>query len=251
MKARLVLTLISIVVLLISGCNITQVLAPPTPTPTFTPTPTATATLTPTPTFTPTPTSTATQVPTSTPTSSPTPAMADLSKAVLTLQDLPAGFEQLSKDDIAKLNLSEANLARTFGSVSSQAEPQSLSAFLNASKSEIVVSLLLYPLTPLEKASIDLELDKPDDVFQSFTTGMAGTGAPKPTLKPLPGSDKVAEKSVGASVTSGDLMIDIVVARRGAVFEMVLVLYRNGLLPLTNVVESAKILDGRVVQALK
>jgi len=172
--------------------------------------------------------------------------------AALTLQDLPAGFEVMSKGDMTRLKLSEIELAKSFSSTTSQGSPQNLAAFINSSEVEIVISVILYPLSPLEKVTLDLQFDKPDEALKVLAAGMAGsTGSTKPQITPLTGADKIGDKSVGGTFPSNQLQIDMVVSRRGTALAMVFTFYRIGTRPSVSAVELAKLLDGRLATALK
>jgi hypothetical protein len=174
------------------------------------------------------------------------------SSAALMLQDLPAGFEALSKADMTRLKLSESDLAKSFSSTTSQGSAQNLVAFINSDQVEIVVSVILYPLSPLEKVAIDLQFDKPDEALKVIAASMASsTGSAKPQITPLVGADKIGDKSVGGTFPSNQLQIDMVVSRRGTALALVLTFYRSSARPSISAIELAKILDGRLVTALK
>ncbi len=158
----------------------------------------------------------------------------------------------ISKEDMAKLNLSERDLAKAFGSASTQGTVQNLTAFINSGKVEIVISMILYPLSPLEKTSIDLLFDKPDEALKAFAGGMASSsGGVKPQITPLPGATKIGDKSVGGTFPSNQLQIDVVMSRRGAAMAMVFTFHRISTSSSVSAIELAKILDGRLVTALK
>jgi hypothetical protein len=210
-----------LVVLSLTGCDLSSQLIAlvqtPTPTPTLTPTPTSTPTTTPTPTATstatptftptPTPTHTPTPRPTNTPTATPTP---DLSAAILTLKDLPPGFEALSEADLARFGFSDASLTRTLGGFS-EARPRNSFAFINSGsqKLELVFGFLLYPLSPIDRASLRFEMSKPDPLLTGSVI--------------LPEMDKFGDQSIGATSSSPGERTDLVMVLRGPVAEVIFV----------------------------
>ncbi len=270
------LLLASMVAWLISGCGVASELVAlvqtrtptPTATPTSTQTPTPTPTSTPTSTFTPTatptstPTSTPTRVPTATftptprptntPTAVPTP---NLSAAALTLQDLPRGFEALDEADLAKLGISNAALARSFGSFS-QAKLQDSFVFIatGTNRIDLIMGLLIHPLSTLERASFDFAMANPDTLFKGIASGMGGSAAQVKSTAVLPGMDKFGDKSAGVTLVFANaaaaLRMDIVIIRRGPAVAVLYVMYLDGTQPTVGIAELAKKWDSRLAAAL-
>lgn len=257
---------VSTVAMLLASCSIPESVASlwatptptPTSTPTSTPTPMATATptvtLTSTPTRTPMPTNTPTITPTRPPTATSTP---DLSAATLTLKDLPLGFQTLSPAELQQIGFTESAFSQSFGTLS-QARPRNFAVFLNSDpqKFELIAHLLLYPLSTLETAGLDLEISRPDAFCKSLGSGLAGSGTTVAikSCSVLPGMDKFGDRSLGSSIvlstSSIALRADIVAVRRGTVIEAVYAFYLDGTQPLIGVSEIARILDTRVAVAL-
>lgn len=241
--------------ILLGGCGVAdQVVAlirTPTPTPTATFTPTATPTSTPTSTPTLTPTSTPTSTPTLTPTATPTPGPAS---ATILLSDLPTGFDAVSSADLARLNLTEQDIARSFGSSFSSGQPHNLSVYIATRPSyELVMSLVVYPLSTLDRAGFDLAATTPDLMVKSFSTGLArGTQTVK-SANIIPGLENIGDGSIGVSAVvvavPNNSQIDLVLAHRGSVGQIVAVFYFEGTKPLIPVGDLARILDGRIANA--
>jgi len=184
------------------------------------------------------------------------PDTVDLSGATLTLKDLPAGFRVLSADELARFGISESSFAGAFRGFS-RAGPLNLAGFQNADLQdqqafELVVSLLLHPLTASEQASLDRELDNPDAAMEQLASALVGAQYTDAHL--LAGTDRLGDKSLGFAVVvaSADVSVqfDIVVARRGEVLELVYVFYYAGQQPRIGVATLAQILDQRVAAAL-
>ncbi|HNZ01312.1 MAG TPA: hypothetical protein PKV95_11220 [Anaerolineaceae bacterium] len=169
---------------------------------------------------------------------------ADFSKAALTIGDLPAGFEQLSDEDLETLGISAESLASAFEGKLSKATPQAFAAFINYTSFEVVVSLVLAPLTILEKASFDLYLSNPDGAAKDFSAG-AGT-----TATTLPNFEKVGNSSVGVTFTTGEgattLRSDVAISRQGAAAVISMVFYLDGSTPQMDINTLAKIMDSKV-----
>lgn len=237
----------------------------PTPAPTLTPTiaPTLTAIsiptstpVPPTPTSTPTATNTPTLIPTptgtSTPTVTPTP---NFSSAIITISDLPSGFQPASPADLARLNLSEVSEAKTFWFLG-EGRPRNLFVFLRGAPSyEEVMSVLIYPLSPMDAALIDSLIASPDRLIRAVGTGVSsgGSGSVR-SSNTIPGADKFGDRSVGVSLVSSGSTVplrwDVLLARRSAFAELIYLVYIDGRQPSTSITDLARILDGRLAIAL-
>jgi hypothetical protein len=248
---KMVVLVIAILGLLLLICGLpAQLIAlvrTPTPTATNTPTPTATATPTSTPTNTPTPR------PTNTPTVTPTPNVASIT---LTLKDLPSGFEALSSADLARFNLTEEGVARMIGQGFSEARPRNFFAFVNANpqKFGLVYGLLLYPLSPLDKASVDYVAGNPDVLLKGIAARAASSNFAYKTSGVLPGTDKYGDSAVGifTVIESQGITerLDLVFMRRSMAVELIVIAYMDGTQPAITVDELARILDARMSAGL-
>ncbi len=263
--AKVGLLCLSLAALVLLSCDVSNQLlalvATATPTPTNTPTvtPTSTPTNTPRPTNTPTVTRTSTRMPTLPPptrTLIPTkPPVAPLSSAILRASDFPPGFQALSAADLQQLKLSEADLARAFASTATTARPQNFTAFMNRNplQFQIFLSFLLYPMRPLEKAALDLQLSNPDTALKTFGTGLTGAAAGA-QVSLLPGMDNFGDASVGftAKMTSGGitLRMESVIVSHGTAVEILMSIYQDGKQPAVKIGDMTKILDARVAAAL-
>lgn len=250
---------------LLSGCTIaSQVVAlVRTPTPTATPTPTSTSTpiptatptltLTPTPTRTPTINRTPSRRPTNTPTTVPTP---NLSAAVITLRDLPGGFEALDQADLARLGLSDEAMTSAFSSLS-QAKLQNSFVFLatGAQRIDVIMGLLLYPLSTLDRASFDFAIANPDVLFEGIASGMGANATQVKSTAVLPGMDKFGNKSIGVTLVTGSvvaaLRMDIIIMRRGSAVAVLYVMYIDGKRPAVGIAELARKWESRLAAALR
>jgi hypothetical protein len=123
---------------------------------------------------------------------------------------------------------------------------QNFTAFLNSQNLQMIFAFLLYPLSPMEKASLDLALSNPDAALKSFATGSAGATV-------LPGMDIFGDRSFGYTSVSGKtppLRMDVVIVSRGPAMEIVMTFYQDGTQPSIGVGKLTQILDSRVATAL-
>jgi len=223
--------------LLLTGCgSLTTLFATPTPTPTHTPTPT----LTPTPTITPSPTPTAT--PTNTPTVTPTPRP-DLSQAVLTIEDLPSGFEAIALEEIGitkdDLSNNEFKVESTF-------------AFLEPKNFEFILGFTTLLPSRIDQAGFDLALRNPEFLAESLLQGMGGTEILEQNT--LPHLNNIGDASAGLTVVANiegiPMRMDVVVFRRDTVGAFIFVMYLNGDVPMVSIDEAANKLDARISKVL-
>ncbi len=222
----------------------TRQTAVPTPIPTATPTP-------PPPTPTPTPRPTATPRPTFTPTPAPTP-LPDLSEATLNLQDLPKGFEPLPPGERPPLLITAtAFLSET---ISSSGRLYNLTGFRypGIRTPEIVLSYLLFPLSPEEQVSLNARLADPPLVLRMALESL--TGGRVSALEVLPEMDDLGDASAAVSargtLEEQSWRLEVAMVQRGAAFAYVLVAYPEGKKPPITLREAAELLDERVRAAL-
>jgi hypothetical protein len=236
-----------VVMLSIQACSGVLSFVPtitPTPTntstPTQTPTPTPTSTPTPTPTLTPTPTPTST--PTSTPTVTPTPAP-DYSKAVLTLDDLPPGYEVIPSSDFDTESLeAESGGAYKYETVFMFVEPENF---------DILMGVTMLITSTFEQSSFDRMMANPELLLAMF--GMDFAGSEITGKQPLPGFDNIGDSSTGMTMVvdmqGTPLRMDIAVFRQGEVVGMLFLMYENGTTPSVSLAELSQILDQRIIEA--
>jgi hypothetical protein len=193
-----------------------------------TPTPTATQTLTPSPTITPSPTST------------PLP---DLSGAVLTLSDFPAGFEIYPPEDLGltadKLGSADMPVGGTFG-------------FANTQDIEFVFGFDFLLTSPKGKTAFGLLVNNPDLMSQSFTSSFD----PNSILsqKTLSGLDNIGETASGVTVVINSqgvhLRMDLICFQRDIAGAIMVVMYVDGSTPPISTKNLAEIWDAKIQSSL-
>lgn len=180
----------------------------------------------------------------------PTVKALDLSSVVVRLNELPQGFQELDRVTQTQIGLTEETLSAFFQGSFKNAKPGNYFAFLNPASGsfEVLVGMLFSPLSNDEKVTLDAEMSDPQKAKQNFDSGFGGSA------EILKGAETVGEKSIGFTFTteSGAVTLrgEMVMARRGEVAFVVLVLYQDGKKPLVTVVEVGTNLDGKLKAAL-
>jgi Tol biopolymer transport system component/regulation of enolase protein 1 (concanavalin A-like superfamily) len=208
----------------ISGTQTAQIR---TATQTFTPSPTTanTPTITASPTVTPTPTRTATATPT------PTPQWMD---AGLALDDLPAGFREMTVQELSPLtkNLPQNSLA--FG-------------FSNDGSVQIVMGYLISYPSPAEQIAFDRLIP---DMLELFASAYGATTAPEA----IEGLDGVGKTRRGSTFLAEGGEIDLrwenILFRRGEIGAFLFVVSPKGEEPARSAGDLARLLDERLGEAL-
>jgi len=167
---------------------------------------------------------------------------ADYAGVALTAQDLPAGFEELSDQDLEDMGISPDTFADAFAESLSKAEVQDFSAFLNTTDFEVVFDFVLAPVTLIERASFDLLLNDPTKAAEAFEEG---AGVP---IEVVP-METVGDSSVLLTFTQASsgitLRVDVVISRRGEAVLITMVMYMDGQTPPVSARDAAVILDGK------
>ena len=199
-------------------------------------------TATPTPTQTDTPTPTPRSTPTDTPTPSPTP-LPDLSEAVLTLDDLPSSFTEMS---LEQLGLTPEDLS------GEGFEAESFFAFLEPSAFQLIMGLTILVPSTVERAGFDLALRNPDFLLNLFVGGMGATEVVE--KQELPGLDDIGDASTGLTVVADlegiPMRIDMVVFRTGLAGAMVMLMYPEGVDPDISIGDAARRLEEKLAEVL-
>ncbi len=220
------------------GCGLTDTVknmfATPTPTPTLTPT------------FTPSPTSTSTPTTPPTPTFTPSPTpLPDLTGAVLTLADLPAGFVEMPPEELgfspSSFSSQGMQFASSFG-------------YANTADMEFLFGFNYLLLGSAGKVSFDVMINNPDLMTQSLTTGFTSQGGSVEGQETLTGLEEIGDiaSGVGLVVNTGGIRMrmDVITFERGSTGSVLLVMYLDGATPPVSSASAAEKWDGKIEQAL-
>jgi hypothetical protein len=188
-----------------------------------------------------------------TPTVPPEEVVKDIKSAKLTLEDFPDGFRVLSAADMAEMGMTPDKLAGSFTKDMSDAKVYSANGFMSqdGKKMDIVISLVVYPLTMLEKSGFDLSLSDPQ-AFMKSVTAESGSDA-----KLLDGTQNIGDKTAAMDYQLEQSSPDDIAARsrvvvtlRGRAVAIVFNIYFNSLAPKVDTIELARKLDARLADAL-
>lgn len=207
--------------------------------------PTATKTLIPSPTNTPTITSTITPTfpPINTPTITPTP-LPDISGAVLTLNDLPPGFEEIPPEEfgLSKEDMSDDEFI-----------VENIFLFMQVEPLELIMGFnILFP-SKLDQLSFDVALTQPELFMDSFLMAFElGDGN---DIKELPDlaiyGDASAGFTLAADMGMGMVMrMDVGVIRRDFAGAILMVMYVDGEATTVTIDEIASKMDQRLIEVL-
>jgi hypothetical protein len=207
----------------------TQTAQAPTATATFTATPEPTETEIPTATSPPTDTSAPTETPTITPTAPP-----KLMAVALTVDDLPAGFVEMSPEELGAGEQSFPEGTYYFG-------------FSDEINSQLILGFLIPVANRAEQATYDAMLPQ---MIEAIATGM-GAG---PDFQTIAGLDDIGEARSGISsvgqMGSLSMRYDTVAYRRGEVVTILIVGYPDGDEPAMPVSDLSRLMDERIMENL-
>lgn len=169
----------------------------------------------------------------------------DLSDAVITLQDLPSGFEEIPP---ATFGLTKETMSQ------GQFKVESLFTFLDAEHFEIIMGFTTLLPTKIDQSGFDLALGQPDFLLNMFIGGMGEFDILE--KGEITGLDNIGDKSVGLTVVANvegspaPMRIDLAVFRRYKVGAFILAMYMEGKTPPAQIGEIANKLDKHIDEAL-
>lgn len=187
--------------------------------------------------------------PTRVPTATPVP---DLTGAMLRLEDLPAEFEPLTEAEKAEAGLSEQDLKPLWEDFS-EARPLNVTAFWSRypGKVQVIISLLVYPLTPLEQAAFDRDVADGTKLGSFPQPAGSSNFGPPGLLSDMGG---YGDCSIGITATDNDpefpVRLSLGLVRRGQVLEVLYVYHEDGKPPPVDIRWLTLRLDMRVAEGL-
>lgn len=170
----------------------------------------------------------------------------DYSAARLQAEDLPTGFRELSEQELLDMGLSTSQFTGAFNGILSQAKAQNFAAFINTNGSfEVVVSVLMAPLTTLEGAAVDLYLRDPQRLSGDFA---AAAGAAN--LQFVEGEAAVGNTVSSAMFSLPDLPLamngGLTASRHGKALQVALLFYPAYSTPTLTSHDVAVIVDNKL-----
>lgn len=176
----------------------------------------------------------------------PLTPIAALGDVGLQPEDFPAGFEQMSLED---LGLSEKDLSQD----EFQAENIFIYLYPEPVGFEVVMGFTTFIENKLQEAGVDIVLEHPDTLLALI---IGGEGEAEITEKgELPLVEAIGDKAEGLTMVTTleegiQLRTDILVFRRGAVVAFAMVMYLEGGSPALPIQEVGKMFDQRILAAL-
>lgn len=196
----------------------------------------------PTPTAEPSIMPTATQTATPAPTNTPA-APSDISSVVLTLDDLPPGFEAVSLEEWGLTRDALSNDELTI---------ETIFAFMEYEHFEFLFGFTTLLPTRLDQASFDAELGDTDYLIESFVMGLGASGVTEQSA--IPGLDDIGDMSAGLTVVATlegmAMRMDMVVFRKGPVGAFLLAMYLDGDTPVISIEDASLLLEAKIEEVL-
>lgn len=175
-----------------------------------------------------------------------TPAGPDYSSARLTIVDLPQGFRELTTEELEALGLSSSQFTNLFTGMLSEAQPVNFATFTNTNGSfEVIVSVLIVPLTFVERTAVDLYLRDPQRLADNFSGAGGITDLTLDESAPKVGE---SSSSVTFGVPNAPLKMNggLTVSRRGDAIQVALLFYPDGTIPALASHAVAQIVDEKL-----
>lgn len=175
-----------------------------------------------------------------------TPAGPDYSSAQLTIVDLPLGFRELTAEELEALGLTSDQFTNLFTGMLSVARPENFAAFTNTNGSfEVIVSVLIVPLTFVERTAIDLYLSDPQRLADDFSGAGGIMDLALDESAPMVGE---SSSSVTFGVPNAPLKMNggLTVSRRSDAIQVALLFYPDGTIPALASYAVAQIVDEKL-----
>lgn len=189
--------------------------------------------------FTSTPANPPTQVPTETP--PPTP---DISSAVLTLDDLPPGFEEYNLEEMGMSvdDFSDENF-----------QPEEVFIFINTQDFQMVFGFNFLLTERFDRAAFDLGMSKPEMTLPALVNGMGSENVQDEKI--LEGLEDVGEVQIGMSMIANmegvPVQVDVLMFRRDIVGAMVMSMVLEEDAPNITLHDLGRKLDQHIQESLQ
>ena len=154
----------------------------------------------------------------STPTQAPEP---DISSAVLTLEDLPAGFEEISTDEIG---ITEADFSEE------ALQPEEIFIFLNSENFQMVFGFNFLLTKTLDRAAFDVAISQPEISLPAMVNGMGSENVQDEKI--IDGFEDIGDAQVGMTMITNmegvPVRVDVLMFRRDVIGVMVMSMVLDG-----------------------
>jgi hypothetical protein len=165
--------------------------------------------------------------------------VADLSEIVLTVEDLPAGFQEMEPSEmgVSKESLSQGGL-----------KVEGLFTFLEPKRFQILMGFTSLLATKLEQSGFDMSLREPETLSDSLIKGMGATTILE--QKPLTDVDDIGDASAGITIVADmqgiPMRIDVVVFRQATIGSFIMLMYPDKDVPAISAGDAARKLAAKL-----
>jgi len=137
---------------------------------------------------------------------------ADLANAVITIADLPQGYQPLSDENLQMLGMTREQFSASFSAMSMNLKPVSFSTFMNPDPNNLGMffAMVLYPLSKDDIRSWDNQIQDVEKTATDLAAGM-GEGI---VLMPRPEYTGIGDGSIGFVTNLEGLKVEIILVRR-------------------------------------
>jgi len=181
------------------------------------------------------------------PTQEPTPTPIqelDISSAVLTLEDLPPGFEEFSPQD----------LGMSLEDFSDEAfQPAEVFIFINPQNFQMVFGFNFLLTKKIDRVAFDTGVSNPETTIPAIVSGMGSENIQDEQL--LEGLEDIGEKQIGMTMVSNtegmSTQVDVMMFRRDVVGAMLMSMIMEGGTPNITIHELGLKLDQNIKETLQ
>ena len=188
-----------------------------------------------------------TAVPASSPTQTPPPTQApkpDISSAVLTLDDLPSGFEGFSPEEMG-ISMNDFS--------DEEFQPEDVFIFINSQDFQMVFGFNFLLTERLDRTAFDIGMSQPEITIPALVDGMGSENVQDEKL--LEGLEDIGEVQIGmtmiADMEGTPAQVDVLMFRRDIIGAMVMSIVLEGQTPNITIHELGRKLDQHIQESLQ
>jgi hypothetical protein len=167
----------------------------------------------------------------------------DISSAVLTLDDLPPGFEELNSDELG-IVMDDFN--------DGELQPEEIFIFMNSQDFQMVFGFNFLLTKSFDRAAFDMGISQPEITLPAFIDGMGSENVQNEEI--LEGFDDVGEKQIGMTMVADmegiPVQVDVLMFRRDVIGAMLMSMVLEGETPNIALHELGLQLDQRMHESM-
>lgn len=174
------------------------------------------------------------------PTQTPEP---DISSAVLTLDDLPPGFEEYSLEELGMTvdDFRDENF-----------QPEDVFIFINSQDFQMIFGFNFLLTEKFERATFDIGMSQPEVTLPAIVNGMGSENVQNEKL--LEGLEEIGEVQIGMTMTANlesvPAQVDVLMFRRNIVGAMLMSVVLEGQSPNVTIYDLGSKLDEKIQESL-